>query len=201
MPLAVVLIQGGRRFLRLVGLGIEIPAIDQEEIQVPILIVIKESAAGAHGFGHPFLTGFAVHVNEADSRILGDVRIVDWNGRDGGDGRGIRLGIGLGVRPGRFVGDLAGAGRGEEQRGQAQCIVDHPKMGKNEALISIHFAIHSQIGWRSRSFAAQESGKTYLRSPDLVPPQGFMVISWESGWSWCTWMSRLSRLSMGCSRR
>ena len=76
----VVELESGRATVRMAG---EIFAVDQDDIRISIIVVVNESAAGAHGFGQPLLPESTVVVSEMDSGLSGN--IAEMNLGLGGD--------------------------------------------------------------------------------------------------------------------
>ena len=69
-PVAVVVVELQRRGLARRG---PIFAVDQQNVGVAVVVVVDESAAGAHGLGQPLLAGGTIVVDEVDARLPGDV--------------------------------------------------------------------------------------------------------------------------------
>src|SRR4029077_18972021 len=68
--IVVVELQRGRAVFGMAG---PVLAVDEQDVGKPVVVVIDERAAGAHGFREPFLSEGSVVVREVDAGLGGDV--------------------------------------------------------------------------------------------------------------------------------
>ena len=52
-------------------------AVDEQDVVVPVAVVVEEGAAAAHGLRHPLVPGGAGFVGELDAGFRGDVGEAD----------------------------------------------------------------------------------------------------------------------------